>query len=103
MFTLFQAITRVKDLIKELETKESTNKETVQILKHEFVEHKTTYEKVRRRQLDDGFTCLYDQFRLIHKHRNGYCTFSVWTRTRILCKRFDACFLSRLSSFDQSN
>ncbi|CAF5196900.1 unnamed protein product, partial [Rotaria magnacalcarata] len=41
------AITRVKELLKELETKESTNKETVQILKQEFVEHKTTYEKER--------------------------------------------------------
>ncbi|CAM2723662.1 unnamed protein product [Rotaria socialis] len=41
------AITRVRELLKELETKESTNKETVQILKQEFVEHKTTYEKER--------------------------------------------------------
>ena len=41
-----QAIARVKDVLKELETKESANKETVQTLKHEFVEHKTTYEKV---------------------------------------------------------
>jgi uncharacterized coiled-coil protein SlyX len=41
----------VKELLKELETKESTNKETVQILKQEFVEHKTTYEKVRKQQL----------------------------------------------------
>jgi hypothetical protein len=36
----------VRELLKELETKESANKETVQILKQEFVEHKTTYEKV---------------------------------------------------------
>lgn len=43
-----QAITRVRDLVKELETKESANKETVQILKQEFVEHKTTYEKVEK-------------------------------------------------------
>jgi hypothetical protein len=38
----------VKELLKELETKESANKETVQILKQEFVEHKTTYEKVKK-------------------------------------------------------
>ncbi|CAF0725747.1 unnamed protein product [Rotaria sp. Silwood1] len=41
------AIIRVKELLKELETKESTNKETVQILKQEFIEHKTKYEKER--------------------------------------------------------
>ncbi|CAF1176649.1 unnamed protein product [Rotaria sordida] len=40
-------IIRVKELLKELETKETINKETVQILKQEFVEHKTTYEKER--------------------------------------------------------
>jgi hypothetical protein len=38
----------VRELLKELETKESANKETVQILKQEFVEHKTTYEKVTK-------------------------------------------------------
>jgi uncharacterized coiled-coil protein SlyX len=39
----------VRELLKELETKESANKETVQILKQEFVEHKTTYEKVKKK------------------------------------------------------
>ena len=37
----------MKDLLKDLETKEATNKETVQVLKQEFIEHKTTYEKVK--------------------------------------------------------
>ncbi|CAF0855514.1 unnamed protein product [Adineta ricciae] len=41
------AIARVRELLKDLETKESANKETVQVLKQEFVEHKTTYEKER--------------------------------------------------------
>jgi uncharacterized coiled-coil protein SlyX len=40
----------VRELVKELETKESANKETVQILKQEFVEHKTTYEKVQKKK-----------------------------------------------------
>ncbi|CAF1542141.1 unnamed protein product, partial [Adineta steineri] len=39
------AVNRVRELLKDLETKESANKETVQVLKQEFVEHKTTYEK----------------------------------------------------------
>jgi translation initiation factor 2 beta subunit (eIF-2beta)/eIF-5 len=47
----------VKDLIKELETKESTNKETVQILKQEFIEHKTTYEKVETSRETNMFRC----------------------------------------------
>jgi hypothetical protein len=47
MELFLQAITRVRELLKELETKESANKETVQILKQEFVEHKTIYEKVK--------------------------------------------------------
>ncbi|CAF4030211.1 unnamed protein product, partial [Adineta steineri] len=41
------AVNRVRELLKDLETKESANKETVQVLKQEFVEHKTTYEKER--------------------------------------------------------
>ncbi|CAF0832725.1 unnamed protein product [Didymodactylos carnosus] len=41
------AIARVTELIKELETKENSNKETVQILKQEFVEHKVQYDKER--------------------------------------------------------
>ncbi len=41
----------MRELIKELETKESANKETVQILKQEFVEHKTTYEKVQKKKV----------------------------------------------------
>ena len=40
----------MKDLLKELETKESANKETVQILKQEFIEHKTKYEKVMKKK-----------------------------------------------------
>ncbi len=48
MELFLQAITRVRELLKELETKESANKETVQVLKQEFVEHKTKYEKVKK-------------------------------------------------------
>jgi len=60
MELFLQAITRVRELLKELETKESANKETVQILKQEFVEHKTTYEKVKT-----TVTTMFDVFFLI--------------------------------------
>jgi len=73
MELLLQAITRVRELLKELETKESANKETVQILKQEFVEHKTTYEKVKK-------TVIYSPFYLFlyvffFQIRNDFYTF----------------------------
>lgn len=57
-FMFIQAIARVKDLVKELETKESANKETLQILKQEFIEHKTKYEKVNKRKRKKSRPCF---------------------------------------------
>lgn len=71
MELFLQAITRVRELLKELETKESANKETVQILKQEFVEHKTTYEKVKQNFV---FSCFYIYILFLSQIRNGFCT-----------------------------
>jgi hypothetical protein len=43
-----QAIIRIRELLKELEIKESINNETVQSIKQEFNEHKSTSEKVKK-------------------------------------------------------
>ncbi len=66
IFTFIQAITRVREVLKELETKESANKETVQILKQEFVEHKTTYEKVKRKEKTVVFEFIHFFFSSIY-------------------------------------